>query len=88
MLGCRMGLRDSIELAGPGGCWPCEDGAGISPTVATRNSPTLSSCILFYYPVQHRIQTLTEASHVLLFSFCGRYCSFHLLHFLFLSLSG
>lgn len=32
------------------------------PPLPPETPPTLSSCTLFYDPVQHRIQTLTEAS--------------------------
>ena len=41
MLGCRMGLRDSTELAGPGGRWHCDDTTGISHIAAPRHSSTL-----------------------------------------------
>ena len=81
--GCAWGTEQSSKGLEAVGLWWR---AGIPHTVTHRNSPTLSSCIFFYYPVQHRLQSPPEASHVLLFSFCGRYFASHLLHFPFFSL--
>ena len=41
VLGYRMRVSDETELTGPGDCWPCEGGAGISHTVSPRHSSTL-----------------------------------------------
>ena len=41
MLGYRMRVSDETELTGPGDCWPCEGGAGISHTVSPRHSSTV-----------------------------------------------